>query len=51
MNKTLSKSASKYQINLTCENYSRFAINEKMLAQIRGLEQAEQNITDGISLI
>lgn len=51
LNKTLNKLSSGYQINQAADDAAGLAISEKMRAQIRGLEQAEENVLDGISLI
>ena len=51
LNKTLQKLSSGYQINQAADDAAGLAISEKMEAQIRGLQQAERNIRDGISLI
>ena len=51
LNKTLQKLSSGYQINGAADDAAGLAISEKMEAQIRGLQQAGDNIQDGISLI
>lgn len=51
LNKTLNKLSSGYQINSAADNAAGLGISEKMRGQIRGLEQAEQNVLDGISLV
>lgn len=51
LNKTLNKLSSGYQINKAGDDAAGLAISEKMRAQIRGLEQASENIQDGISVI
>lgn len=51
LNKTLNKLSSGYQINQAADDAAGLAISEKMRAQIRGLNQAGENIQDGISLI
>jgi len=48
---TLEKLSSGYRINKAADDAAGLAISEKMRAQIRGLEKAQQNIQDGISLI
>ena len=48
---TLEKLSSGYRINRGADDAAGLAISEKMRAQIRGLERAQQNIQDGISLI
>ena len=45
------KIASGLKINKASDNAAGLAISKKMEAQIRGLNQAERNIQDGISLI
>ena len=47
----LEKISSGYRINRAGDDAAGLAISEKMRAQIRGLEQAQQNANDGISLI
>lgn len=51
LNKTLNKLSSGYQINQAADDAAGLAISEKMRAQIRGLNQAGENIQDGLSLI
>lgn len=54
-NKTLSgnleKLSSGYQINSAADNAAGLAISEKMRSQIAGLEKAQDNANDGISLV
>nr|WP_269748826.1 flagellin [Lysinibacillus timonensis] len=54
-NKTMSKSlerlSSGLRINSAADDAAGLSISEKMRGQIRGLEQAEHNIQDGISLV
>ncbi len=45
------KLSSGERINTSADDASGLAISEKMRAQIRGLNQAERNVTDGMSLI
>ncbi len=45
------KLSSGERINTAADDASGLAISEKMRAQIRGLNQAERNVTDGMSLI
>lgn len=47
----LEKLSSGSKINQASDDSAGLAISEKMRAQIRGLEQAQRNIQDGISLI
>lgn len=49
--KTYEKLSSGYKINRAGDDAAGLAISEKMRGQIRGLEQAERNIQDGISLV
>ena len=50
LNKTLNRLSSGYQINQAADDAAGLGISEKMRAQIRGLEKAEKNIQDGVSL-
>jgi len=50
-NKSLEKLSSGYRINKAADDAAGLAISEKMRGQIRGLEQAQRNAQDGISLI
>lgn len=50
-NKMLEKLSSGYQINRAGDDAAGLAISEKMRAQIRGLNMAQKNAQDGISLI
>lgn len=49
--KNLEKLSSGFRINRAGDDAAGLAISEKMRGQINGLEQAEQNANDGISLI
>ncbi len=49
--KSLEKLSSGYRINKAADDAAGLAISEKMRGQIRGLEQAQRNAQDGISLI
>jgi flagellin len=49
--KNLEKLSSGYRINRAGDDAAGLAISEKMRGQIRGLEQAQSNANDGISLI
>lgn len=51
LNKTLNKLSSGLQINQAADDAAGLSISEKMRAQIRGLNQAGENIQNGISLI
>ena len=50
-NKNLEKLSSGYRINRAGDDAAGLAISEKMRGQIRGLSMAEQNTSNGISLI
>ncbi|WP_286676489.1 flagellin [Peribacillus asahii] len=47
----MGKLSSGLRINRASDDSAGLAISEKMRAQIRGLEQAQRNIQDGVSLI
>ena len=49
--KNLEKLSSGYRVNRAADDAAGLAISEKMRAQINGLEQAQSNAQDGISLI
>ncbi|AZO94006.1 flagellin [Halocella sp. SP3-1] len=51
MSKTMEKLSSGYRINRAADDAAGLAISEKMRAQISGLNQAQRNAQDGISLI
>jgi flagellin len=51
MARSLEKLSSGLRINRAADDAAGLAISEKMRAQIRGLEQAQRNAQDGISLI
>ena len=51
LGKTLEKLSSGYRINRSADDASGLAISETMRALITGLEQAEQNSEDGLSLV
>ena len=40
-----------YRINRAADDAAGLSISEKMRAQIRGLEQASQNLQDGLSMV
>lgn len=48
---SLEKLSSGYRINKAADDSAGMAISQKMKSQIRGLEQASRNASDGISLI
>ncbi|GBF10541.1 flagellin Hag [Tepidibacillus sp. HK-1] len=49
--KSMEKLSSGYRINRAGDDAAGLSISEKMRSQIRGLEQAQRNSQDGISLI
>ena len=49
--KSINKLSSGLRINSAADDAAGLAISEKMRSQIRGLDQAESNAQDGISLI
>ncbi|MDE6852426.1 MAG: flagellin, partial [Lachnospiraceae bacterium] len=49
--KSLEKLNTGYQVNRAADNAAGLAISEKMRGQIRGLNQAERNIQDGIGFV
>ena len=49
--KNLEKLSSGYRINRAGDDAAGLAISEKMRGQIRGLDMAQKNAQDGISLI
>ncbi|WP_044893078.1 flagellin [Bacillus alveayuensis] len=49
--KVIEKLSSGLRINRAADDAAGLAISEKMKSQIRGLEQADRNILDGISLV
>ena len=51
MKKNLEKLSSGYKINRAGDDAAGLAISEKMRAQITGLETAQKNAKDGISLV
>lgn len=51
MNRSLERLSSGLRINRAADDPAGLAISEKMRAQIRGLEMAEKNALDGISLL
>ena len=51
LNKNLVKLSSGYKINRAGDDAAGLAISEKMRAQITGLETAQKNVKDGISMI
>ena len=51
LNKNLEKLSSGYRVNRAGDDAAGLAISEKMRAQITGLDMAQKNCQDGISLI
>ena len=51
LSKNLEKLSSGYKINRAGDDAAGLAISEKMRAQITGLETAQKNVKDGISLV
>jgi len=51
MNQSLERLSSGLRINRAADDAAGLAISEKMRAQIRGLDMAEKNALDGISLL
>ncbi|MCM3788414.1 flagellin [Domibacillus indicus] len=51
LSKTLEKLSSGLRINRAADDAAGLTISHKMRGQIRGLDQAERNILDGISLV
>lgn len=51
VSKSLEKLSSGYKINKAADDAAGLAISEKMRAQITGLERAQSNAQDGISLV
>jgi len=49
--KTLKRLSSGYRVNIAADDAAGLSISEKMRAQIRGLNQSEENVQDAISLI
>lgn len=51
LKKTTEKLSSGYQINRAADDAAGLTISEKMRSQIRGLNQADKNVQEGITLI
>lgn len=51
MNQSLEKLSSGYRINHAADDAAGLAVSEKLRTQINGLQQADKNVQDGISLI
>jgi len=51
ISKSMERLSSGYRINSAADDAAGLGISEKMRGQIRGLEQAQRNMQDGISLV
>src|ERR671931_340598 len=51
MQKSMARLSSGYRINTAADDAAGLAISEKLRAQIGGLNQANRNVSDGISLV
>ena len=51
LQKSIEKLSTGYRINRASDDAAGLSISEKLTSQIRGLEKAEQNIGDGISMV
>jgi flagellin len=51
LQKSLQKLSSGYRINNASDDAAGLAVSEKMRFQVRGLEQAQRNVLDGISMV
>ena len=51
LQKSLEKLSSGYRINKAADDAAGLAISEKMRGQIKGLDQAQRNAQDGISML
>ena len=51
LNKSLEKLSSGLRINTAADDAAGLAISQKMLGQVRGLDQAQRNAQDGISML
>jgi flagellin len=51
LQKSIEKLSTGYRINRASDDAPGLSISEKLTSQIRGLEKAEQNIGDGISML
>lgn len=51
LQKSLQKLSSGYRINNASDDAAGLAVSEKMRFQVRGLEQAQRNVMDGISMV
>ena len=51
LQRSIEKLSTGFRINRAADDAAGLSISERMTAQIRGLEKAEQNIGDGISMV
>ena len=51
LQKSIEKLSTGYRINRASDDAAGLSISEKLTSQIKGLEKAEQNIGDGISML
>src|SRR3954463_4931136 len=51
LSKSMEKLSSGVRINRAADDAAGLAISERMRGQIRGLQQAQRNIEDGVSLV
>ena len=51
MSKSIERLSSGYRINRAADDAAGMAISQKMKMQIRGLEQASDNASDGVSIL
>lgn len=51
LQRSIEKLSTGYRINRAADDAAGLSISEKLTSQIRGLEKAEQNIGDGISMV
>src|SRR5690349_10985213 len=49
--KSMEKLSSGLRINRAADDAAGLAVSEKMRGQIRGLEQAQKNVQDGVSFV
>ena len=51
LQRNIEKLSTGFRINRAADDAAGLSISEKLTSQIRGLEKAEQNIGDGISMV
>src|SRR3954447_23865423 len=51
LSKSMERLSSGYRINRAADDAAGLAISEKLRGQIRGIEQAERNAQDAVSLV